>query len=807
MKISLNWLKDYIEIKESPEEIAHILTMTGLEVEGIEKVETVKGGLKGVVVGEVIECSKHPNADKLSVTKVDIGKETPVPIVCGAPNVAKGQKVAVATVGATLYPHGSKEGFKIKKAKIRGEVSEGMICAEDELGLGTSHDGIMVLETSLANGTPAKTYFNIEDDIVFEIGLTPNRADGTSHIGVARDLKAILHRMVNWPDVSQFKIDNKSSKIQVSVEDTEGCPRYSGISISNVTIKESPDWLKNKLLSIGQTPINNVVDITNFILHELGQPLHAFDADKIQGDKVIVKTLKKDTSFISLDEKERKLYDTDLMICDEKEGMCIAGVFGGLDSGVTSSTRNIFLESAYFSPDYVRKTSLLHGLKTDSAFRFERGTDPLNTVYALKRAAMLIKELGGGEISSEIIDVYPTEIRSFELRMKYKNIDRLIGKKLQKDTIFQILNDLDIVVENETEHDFLVKVPPYRVDVTREADVIEEILRIYGYDNIELDDHVSSEFLAEFPTEGPESTQLKASSMLVDNGFYEISTNSLTKPIYSERTSILNPDENVEILNKLSEDLGVLRQTLLYSGLEVISHNINRKQFNLKLFEFGTVYKKITNKGYSEDGRLAIWMTGQNHKESWISKNKSLEFHDLSSVVIKLIQKFTVADYRSIFLEEDIFKYGLSIQIEGKNIAKLGLLDKSVVGQLEITQDVFYSEVDFEGLLSTAKTGLNVDEISKFPEVKRDLSLVLDKSVTFEQVREVIQDREFSGVLRDINVFDYYVGEKIEKDKKAYALSFILQDKTKTLTDKVIDKIMQRLMNKFETKLGAIIRQ
>jgi phenylalanyl-tRNA synthetase beta chain len=807
MKISLNWLKDYIEIKESPEEIAHMLTMTGLEVEGIETVESVKGGLKGVVIGEVIECAKHPNADKLSITKVDIGEEELAPIVCGAPNVLKGQKVAVATVGSTLYPHRSNEGFKIKKAKIRGEVSHGMICAEDELGLGASHDGIMVLETALANGTPATKYFNIEDDIVFEIGLTPNRADGTSHIGVARDLKAILGREISWPDVSNFQIDNTSSNIQVRVEDTEGCPRYSGISISNVTIKESPDWLKNKLLSIGQTPINNVVDITNFILHELGQPLHSFDADKIKGNKVIVKTLEKNTQFITLDEKKRKLYETDLMICDENGGMCIAGVFGGLHSGVTESTSNIFLESAYFSPDYVRKTSLLHGLKTDSAFRFERGTDPLNTVYALKRAAMLIRELGGGEISSEIIDVYPTEIQPFEVQMKYRNIDRLIGKQLPRDTIFKILNDLDIAVEHKTDQGFLVKVPPYRVDVTREADVIEEILRIYGYDNIELSDHVSSEFLAEFPADGPETTRLKASNMLVDNGFYEISTNSLTKPSYAEKTSIFDPEENVEILNKLSEDLGVLRQTLMYSGLEVILHNINRKQFNLKLFEFGTTYKKRNDKTYKEKDRLAIWMTGQNHKESWISKNKSVEFHDLSSAIIKLIQKFTAADYKSNFLEEDIFRYGLSIQVGGKNIARLGLLNESVVKQLEITQDVFYAEVDFEGLLLTAKTGLTVEEISKFPEVKRDLSLVLDKSVTFEQVKEVVEDREFSGVLKDINVFDYYVGEKIEKDKKAYALSFILQDKTKTLTDKVIDKIMQRLMNKFESKLGAVIRQ
>jgi phenylalanyl-tRNA synthetase beta chain len=759
-----------------------------------------------VVIGEVIECAKHPNADKLSITKVDIGEEELAPIVCGAPNVLKGQKVAVATVGSTLYPHGSNEGFKIKKAKIRGEVSHGMICAEDELGLGASHDGIMVLETALANGTPATKYFNIEDDIVFEIGLTPNRADGTSHIGVARDLKAILGREISWPDVSNFQIDNTSSNIQVRVEDTEGCPRYSGISISNVTIKESPDWLKNKLLSIGQTPINNVVDITNFILHELGQPLHSFDADKIKGNKVIVKTLEKNTQFITLDEKKRKLYETDLMICDENGGMCIAGVFGGLHSGVTESTSNIFLESAYFSPDYVRKTSLLHGLKTDSAFRFERGTDPLNTVYALKRAAMLIRELGGGEISSEIIDVYPTEIQPFEVQMKYRNIDRLIGKQLPRDTIFKILNDLDIAVEHKTDQGFLVKVPPYRVDVTREADVIEEILRIYGYDNIELSDHVSSEFLAEFPADGPETTRLKASNMLVDNGFYEISTNSLTKPSYAEKTSIFDPEENVEILNKLSEDLGVLRQTLMYSGLEVILHNINRKQFNLKLFEFGTTYKKRNDKTYKEKDRLAIWMTGQNHKESWISKNKSVEFHDLSSAIIKLIQKFTAADYKSNFLEEDIFRYGLSIQVGGKNIARLGLLNESVVKQLEITQDVFYAEVDFEGLLLTAKTGLTVEEISKFPEVKRDLSLVLDKSVTFEQVKEVVEEKEFSGVLKDINVFDYYVGEKLEKDKKAYALSFILQDKTKTLTDKVIDKIMNRLRNKFETKLGAVIR-
>jgi phenylalanyl-tRNA synthetase beta chain len=806
MKISLNWLKEYIELKESPEEIAHILTMTGLEVEGIEKVETIRGGLQGVVIGEVVECTAHPNADKLSITKVDVGENELLPIVCGAPNVARGQKVVVAKVGTTLYPQGS-DGFKIKKAKIRGAVSEGMICAEDELGLGSSHDGIMVLDTDLANGTEAREYFQIKDDVIFEIGLTPNRSDATSHIGVARDLKAILKREINWPEVASFKIDNNTSKIQVKVDDQKGCPRYSGLSISNVTIQESPEWLKNKLLAIGQTPISNVVDITNFILHELGQPLHAFDADKIRGSKVIVKTLPSDTKFITLDEKERKLFDSDLMICDQNGGMCIAGVFGGVESGVTDQTKNIFLESAYFSPDYIRKTSLLHGLKTDSAFRFERGTDPHNTVYALKRAAMMIKELAGGEITSEIIDVYPEEIAPVAVRMKYKNIDRLIGKRLPEKTINEILELLDIKVNEKTESGCTAVVPPYRTDVTREADVIEEILRIYGYDNIDLKSYASSDFLADFPANGPESTQLKASNLLVDNGFYEISTNSLTKPTYAEKTASFNPEENVVILNKLSEDLGVLRQSLLFSGLEVVAYNLNRKQFNLKLFEFGTTYAKKRKAGYVEQGKLALWMTGQNHKESWISKNNPVEFHDLSSVVIKLLQKFTSADYKSVFLEEDFFKYGLSLQVEGKNVAKVGLLNKSIISQLEITQDVFYAEVDFQGLLSTTKTGLNVEEISRFPEVRRDLSLVLDQAVTFEQVKEVIEDREFSGVLKDINVFDYYVGEKIENNKKAYALSFILQDKTKTLTDKVIDNIMNRLMNKFETKLGAVIRQ
>lgn len=807
MKLSLNWLRDYIDLPESIDEVAHRLTMSGLEVEGIEHVENIKGGLKGVVIGEVLSCEKHPNADNLSVTKVDIGLEEHKPIVCGAPNVAAGQKVVVATVGTTLYPEGN-DGFKIKKAKIRGEVSEGMICAEDELGLGTNHEGIMVLDTKLPNGTPASEYFQLEDEVVFEIGLTPNRADGASHLGAVRDLKALYDRAIKWPDISSFKVDKKSSKIHVSVKDFEGCPRYSGVSISDVAVADSPDWLKRRLLSIGQTPINNVVDITNFVLHETGQPLHGFDADKISGQHVIVKTLPAGTKFITLDEKERELTDSDLMICDEKGGMCIAGVFGGHQSGVTDTTKNVFLESAYFSPDYIRKTSLHHGLKTDAAFRFERGTDPLNTVYALKRAALLICEIAGGHISSDIIDEYPNKIEPVRVEMKFKNIERLIGKKIPKEKIFKILENLEIKIVEDKPEGFAAIVPPYRVDVTREADVIEEILRIYGYENIELKQNISSDYLADFPEVTRESSQLKASDVLVNNGFFEISTNSLSKPKYAEQTSSLDVTKSVQILNKLSEELGVMRQSLVFSGLEVIAHNINRKQTDLKLFEFGSVYQRHAESNtYQQDHHLALWMTGNNHKESWIDKNKFVEFHDISAMIIKLLQKFSSDKIDFEHLSNDFYSYGLVYRISGIDVAKVGLLNEKITRQIHLHQNIFYAEIDFDRLLLHHKTGFNVEEISKYPEVRRDLSLVLDKSVTFEQIRQIAEEKEFRKVLKDINVFDYYVGENVEKDKKAYAISFILQDKVKTLTDKVIDRTMRRLMEKFENNLGAVIRQ
>lgn len=805
MKISLNWLKDYIDLPESTEDIAHLLTMSGLEVEGIESVEAIKGGLKGIVIGEVLECSQHPNADKLSTTIVDIGNGQTLPIVCGAPNVAKGQKVVVATVGTKLYSEEGKE-FKIKKAKIRGEVSEGMICAEDELGLGKNHDGIMVLEDNVSNGTPAAEYFDLKADEALEIGLTPNRADATSHIGVARDLRALLKRDVRYPDISNFKPDNNDNSIEVIVENREACPRYSGVTISNLSIKESPEWIKRRLLSIGQMPINNVVDITNFILHELGQPLHAFDLDKIKGKKIIVKTLPEATTFRTLDEQDRKLKSKDLMICDAEEGMCIAGVFGGAKSGVTGKTTSIFLESAYFSPDYIRRTSLSHGLKTDSAFRFERGTDPNNTVYALKRAALLIKEYAGGQISSDIVDLYPKKTLHFEVPMKFAHIERLIGKKIERRRIREILNFLEIEVKDETPHDFIAIVPPYRVDVTREADVIEEILRIYGYDNIELSESTGSPFHAAFAHPDFRKEQIIASSLLAANGYFEIITNSLTKPEYAEQSNALSEKDSVFILNKLSEDLAVMRQTLLFSGLEVVAHNINRRQNDLKLFELGKEYKFIEKK-YLERFYLSIWITGNYETENWIREKRSLEFHDLYGIVLKIINKFIDERYSSENFSDEHFAYGLKLSIDGYEFAKFGLLSKATTKLVGVSTNIFYAELDFEWLVDKRKSSFKIHEISKFPEVRRDLSLVIDKNVPFERIKKITEANEFRGILKQVNVFDYYVGEKLENDKKAIAINLTLQDKNKTLTDKVIDKTMNKLIKLFETEIGAIIRK
>ena len=804
MRISLNWLKQYISLEETPEQLADILTMTGLEVEGIETFESIKGGLKGLVVGEVLTCVQHPQADRLSLTKVDIGIEQPIQIVCGAPNVAQGQKVVVAPVGTIIYPTNG-EPFEIKKSKIRGEFSEGMICAEDEIGLGTDHRGVIEMKTDLPNGSEVTRYFEIENDIVFEIGLTPNRGDATSHIGVARDLKAVLNKKLQWPSVDQFKVENNNLNIAVEIKDIDACPRYSGISISGINVQESPAWLRNKLESIGLSPINNIVDITNYVLHETGQPLHAFDADKIANRKIIVQTLPSGTKFTTLDESERTLSADNLMICDSNGGMCIAGVFGGVGTGITEQTVNIFIESAYFSPDSIRKTSLQHNLKTDAAFRFERGTDPNLTVYALKRAAILIKEIAGGRISSEIVDEFPNQIPDREIAMTYKNIDRLIGITINREQIFSILESLDINCENKAASGFTAIVPPYRYDVTREADVIEEILRIYGLNNIEIPPKVSAESMAEFPQKDPINILSRTGKLLAANGFFEILTNSLTKPEYAETVDEIDTTANVTIINKLSEDLGVLRQSLLFSGLEVIAYNINRKQIDLKFFEFGKIYQKKA-KGYKESQRLGLFITGLREKENWIRKDSKVIFHDIigaSQLVVDSLCGQTLTQTPS---RQSVFSYGCSLWIGDRDIGLAGRINPRILKLFDISKEIFYSELDWDLLLKISNDNIVYEEVTRFPEVRRDLSLVLNKDVSFEEIRKLAQKQE-TFLIKEMNVFDLYEGENIGKNKKALAISFILQDKKKTLTDKVIEKTMKRLMNTFETELGAIIRK
>ncbi len=805
MKISYSWLKKFIEINESPEEVSKLLTSSGLEVEDVQKVETIQGGLEGLVIGEVISCEKHPNADKLSKTTVDIGGEELSPIVCGAPNVAAGQKVVVATVGSTLYPAGH-DPFKIKKAKIRGEVSLGMICAEDEIGLGTSHDGIMVLDTDLPNGAPARDYFDIEEDYAIEIGLTPNRVDAASHFGVARDLQALLERPTLLPDVSAFKVDNHDLPISVLVENNEACPRYAGVSITGVTVKDSPEWLQNRLKSIGLAPVNNVVDITNYVLHSLGQPLHAFDADEIAGTQVVVKTLEENTKFVTLDGVERSLKNKDLMICNAEEGMCIAGVFGGEKSGVKPSTKDIFLESAYFSPDYVRKTSMVHDLKTDAAFRFERGTDPNQVIIALKWAALLIQEMAGGEISSEIVDVYPSEIKPFETQVKYKNIDRLIGKELGKERIKKILSNLEIKITDETEVGFKAIIPTYRVDVQREADIIEEILRIYGYDNVELSENLKADSLAHFPTKDRDNLRLKASTLLTGQGFYETMSNSLTSSKYTIGSEVWNAEDNVSILNQLSEELDVMRQTLLFSGLEAIAHNINRKQFNLKFFEFGSTYAK-GKKGYVEKKRLSLFVVGKRQEESWTGDNNKVDFFDLSRVTNWFLSRFNLSDTKSIPTSAGEMEYGLDLVASNhKTLVSLGKVKKDLTKKAGVSADVFYADIDWDLLVKLWNPEVSVREIPKFPEVKRDLSIVLDKAVKFSDI-EGLAKKYGRDLLKRMNVFSVYEGENIGEGKKSYAISYILQDASKTLTDKQIDKVMNQLIAGYEKEFGAVIRK
>ena len=810
MKISYNWLKQYIDIPESAEEIGKTLTATGLEVESIDSFEMVRGGLKGLVIGEVLTCGKHPNADKLSLTTVDVGGERPLNIVCGASNVAAGQRVVVATSGTTVYPS-KGEPFTIKTTKIRGELSEGMICAEDEIGIGESHAGIIVLSTSAANGTLAAEYFNIQSDHVFEIGLTPNRADAASHIGVARDLKAAKNREITWPSVANFKVENTKLAIPVAVEEVEMCPRFSGVSIGNVKVQESPEWLKNRLKSIGLTPINNVVDITNFVCHELGQPLHAYDIAQINGKKIVIKTLQAGTKFKTLDGKERSLSGTDLMVCDGTgKGMCIAGIFGGANSGITEKTSDVFLEGAYWQPSSIRKTGMYHGLKTDASFRFERGTDPHGTVYAVKRAALLIKEIAGGEIASEMVDIYPGKIENRIIEVKDKNINRLIGKVLPRETIFTILESLDIAITDKREDRFTVSVPPYRVDVMQEADVVEEILRIYGFNNIELSEIAGTDYLAGFPEKDINKYKKSVGEMLVANGFYEIVTNSLTNAAYQQRNKLRFEGEPVEILNKLSEEQGVLRQTMLFTGLEVCSYNINRRQKDLKLYEFGKVYWKNPSREaplkYYEEERLALYITGNFETENWQNKTHTVSYYNLAQHIFQVLEKSSVENMKQVQLDDPLFDYGMKILKGTKEIGKLGKVKTALTKDFGIKQEIFYADLNTALLFKGANPKFVVKEVPKFPEVRRDLSLVLSKQVTFSQIEELVRSTE-KRLIKDIVAFDVYQGDKIPEGKKAYALGFTLLDENKTLTDEEIDKAMARLMSVFEEKMGALIRK
>jgi phenylalanyl-tRNA synthetase beta chain len=815
MKISYNWLKAYIDFSFDPVELARILTDTGLEVEGIEEFETVKGGLEGVVIGKVLTCEKHPDADKLSVTTVDIGEGEPVQIVCGAPNVAVGQTVPVATVGTTLYPAGSKEGFTIKKAKIRGEASSGMICAEDELGLGSSHEGIMVLDDSAPAGNPAHEYFRLEKDTVLEIGLTPNRIDGASHIGVARDIAAYLKHQGNpaelkKPLIDDYKQDDNALPMEVVVENPEACPRYSGVTLTGLNVKESPDWLKNRLRAIGQEPINNIVDITNFVLHETGQPLHAFDAAKIRGGRVRVRTLPENSTFITLDEKERKLTGHDLMICDEEDGMCIGGVFGGAGSGVTEQTTDIFLESACFDPVFIRKTAKHHQLNTDASFRFERGTDPNGTVYALKRAALLMKEIAGGKISSEITDIYPEPVEDFEVEVTFKNIARLIGKTIDPDTIVSILESLDIRVEKRDDAGMILRVPPYRVDVKKEPDIVEEILRIYGYNNIEFNEHVNST-LTYVEKPDREKVMNTISDMLSGNGFLEIKSNSLTKESYFDD----GDPTVVKIHNALSQDLSRMRQSLLPGGLEAVIYNINRKRPDLKLYEFGNCYfvdpemeTDNPQKKYGEAFHLGIFLTGNYTRENWTTIADPASFYHIKSLVEMVLGKLGIETGKLEVKEvkNDAYDQALEYHTGKGRVLTFGRVSGGLLKAFDIRQEVYAAEFNWDLVLRLhKKSSVVFRPLPRFPEVNRDLSLMLDKGVRFEQLRELAFKTE-RKILKQVDLFDIYEGEKIESGKKSYALSFTLLDEEKTLTDKQIDKAMGRISQAFVQELGAVVR-
>lgn len=820
MNISYNWLKEYVDFDLTPEEVSAALTSIGLETDGVEEVQSIKGGLEGLVVGEVLTCEPHPNSDHMHITTVDLGEGEPVQIVCGAANVAAGQKVIVATLGTKLYD--GDQSFTIKKSKLRGVESNGMICAEDEIGVGTSHDGIIVLPQDVVPGTLAKDYYNIKSDYVFEVDITPNRADACSHYGVARDLYAWLvqngyQTSLHRPETSEFKVDNHDMDIDVVVENTEACPRYAGVAIKNVTVKESPEWLQNKLRLIGVRPVNNIVDITNYILHAYGQPMHCFDADKIKGGKIVVKTCQEGTKFVTLDEVERKLSERDLMICNAEEPMCIAGVFGGLDSGTTETTKDVFLESAYFHPTWVRKTARRHGLSTDSSFRFERGIDPNGTIYALKEAAILVKELAGGEIASDIKDNYPAPVADFAVELSYEYVNSLVGKVIPAETIKSIVTSLEMKIVAETAEGLSLSVPAYRVDVQRPCDVVEDILRIYGYNNVEIPTSLKSSLNVEGEVDKSVKLQNLVSEQLVGCGFNEILNNSLTAASYYDGLETYKPENLVRVMNPLSNDLNVMRASLLFGGLECIQHNANRKNADLRFFEFGNCYhfnaeKKNPEKvlaAYSEELHLGLWLTGKYISNSWAHPDMNSSVYELKAYVLNIFSRLGVNLGAMVFgnLSDDIYSVAISIHTRGgKLVATFGVLSKKLQTAFDIDNEVYYADINWKELMKAIKgKKVTYTEISKFPAVKRDLALLIDKKVQFAEIEKIAYETD-KKLLKSVELFDVYEGKNLEAGKKSYAVSFVLQDENATLNDKQIDKLMQKLITNLQNKLDAKLR-
>ncbi|WP_308600746.1 phenylalanine--tRNA ligase subunit beta [uncultured Dysgonomonas sp.] len=821
MNISYNWLKDYLDFDLSPQETADALTSLGLETGGVEEVETVKGGLEGLVIGEVLTCVNHPDSDHLHITTVNVGQSEPLQIVCGAANVAAGQKVVVALVGTKLYS--GDESFTIKRSKIRGVESFGMICAEDEIGIGTSHAGIIVLPADAKVGTPAKEYYNIQSEYILEVDITPNRIDGASHFGVARDLAAYLKQnklkgSLKSPSVESFQLDEPNGGVPVKVENTEACPRYAGVTIKGVKVTESPEWLKNRLTSVGLRPINNVVDVTNYVLQELGHPLHAFDVAHISGGTVIVKTLPEGTKFVTLDEVERTLSERDLMICNDKEGMCIGGVFGGLDSGVTENTTDVFLECAYFNPTWIRKSARRHGLNTDASFHFERGCDPNDTIYVLKRAALLIQELAGGKIVGPIQDIYPNPVANPTVELSYDKVNSLIGKVIEKETVKSILESLEIAIEKETEDTLSLSIPTYRVDVLRDVDVIEDILRVYGYNNIEIGDSLKSNLSYETPTDKSYDLQNLISEQLTGSGFKEIMNNSLTKEAYYSDSQLYPVANSVRVINPLSNDLNVMRQTLIYGGLESISYNRNHQNPDIKFYEFGNCYfydasKKVegeTLKEYNEEFHLGMWLSGNNISNSWAAGDEKTSVYQLKAYVENILARLGIATNRYEYVQtsNEIFTAALDIQAKGKgkSLGALGIVNKKLLKSQDINAEVFYAELNWDSLMKEIKKhSITYTEISKFPAVKRDLALLLDKNILFDQIEKIAYKAE-RKLLKNVSLFDVYEGKNLPEGKKSYAVNFVIQDDEKTLNDKQIDGIMQKIQKSLESELGAQLR-